>query len=139
MFTPGCTPEPLWGPYRHAPCYSAPFPVLPRFWGCTSQSSIGFHDVLSLRCLGWSWEHRDRVTEVITMLTVLTVPGRKGQITYPKLPPLERLPSGVPWPCCRLPPCWSLFLESGRGHGGDSCSSCCSHSLSHHPSGSLPS
>lgn len=53
------------------------------FWGCASQSSTGFHDVLSLRCLGWSWERRDRVTEVITMLTVLTVPGRKGQITYP--------------------------------------------------------
>ena len=82
------------------------------------QSSVGFHDVLSLCCLGWSWEHRDRVNWGNNHANSADGSWQEGSDhVAPSM--MEGLPSGLPWPCRRLPPCWSLFLESVRSRGGD--------------------
>lgn len=116
-----------------------PFPALPRgFWGCTSHLSVGFHGVLSLHCLGWSWEHRHSVTADNNHADSADGSWKEGTDHIPIAPSTGKAAIRSPLATgCHYAgvSSWSLsgVMEEAL------CSSCCSHSLSHHPSGSLPS
>lgn len=93
-----------------------PFPALPQgFWGCTSQLSVGFHDVLSLHCLGWSWEHMDRVTADNNHADSADGSWEEGSDHIPIAPSTGK--AAIRSPLAMLQA--ATMLESVRSHGGD--------------------